>query len=112
MTNRSKAKGTSWESALVQYLQQCGWVRAERRALAGNADKGDVLGLSGWVIEAKNAARVELAEWAKELQAEIRNAGAAHGAVWVKRRGKASAADGYVVLDGQTFVALLKQAGY
>jgi hypothetical protein len=110
--NRSKAKGTAWESAVVQYLRESGWIHAERRALAGNADKGDVLGVPGWVHECKNASRLELAQWTKELQAEIRNARAAHGALWLKRRGKASAADAYVVLDGQTFAELLKEAGY
>jgi hypothetical protein len=110
MTNRAKARGTAWEGAVVQYLQASGWPGAERRVLHGSQDKGDVLGIPGWVHECKNAGRIELAQWLNELQVEIRNAGAAHGALWLKRRGKASAADAYVVLDGATFVELLKAA--
>jgi hypothetical protein len=110
--NRSKQRGTAWESRVVSFLQEHGWPHAERRALHGSQDKGDILGIPGWVIECKNASRLELAEWVKELQAEIRNARTAHGALWLKRRGKTSAADAYVVLDGQTFVELLKAAGY
>lgn len=37
-----------------------------------------------------------------------RNAGALVGAAWIKRRGKAS----YVVMDGETFTHLLREAGY
>jgi hypothetical protein len=112
MSNRSKQKGTTFESAVVAYLQASGWPGAERRALHGSQDKGDILGVPGWVLECKNASRIELGEWVKELQAEIRNAGAAHGALWLKRRGKSSPADSYVVIDGQTFIALLKAGGW
>jgi hypothetical protein len=105
--NATKRKGASWE-----YLQESGWTGAERRALAGNADRGDVLGLPGWVIEAKNASRIELAQWVKEAETEAANAGVELAAVWAKREGKASAADGYVVLTGRQFVQLLRHAGY
>jgi hypothetical protein len=32
--------------------------------------------------------------------------------VWFKRRGKASAGDAYVLMDGATFARLLREAGY
>ena len=109
---RSRAKGTSWESAIVTYLQTAGWVHTERRALNGAKDRGDIAGIPGVCIEAKSAARIELAEWLKEAQTEKVNSGASVGAVWIKKRGKTSAGDGYVVMDGQQFVQLLKEAGW
>lgn len=109
---RSRVKGTRWESAIVAYLQAVGVPYAERRALAGATDRGDIAGIPGVVIEGKCAARVELAEWLDEAEAERVNAGAAVGVVWFKRRGKASAGDGFVLLSGATLVQLLRDAGY
>jgi hypothetical protein len=108
----AKKAGTSWESEIVQLLQASGWTGAERRARNGAQDRGDITGLPGVVVEAKNASRVELAEWLKEAQTETANAGAEVGVVWAKRKGKASAADAFVLMDGSTFVRLLKLAGW
>jgi len=109
---RSRAKGTAWETAIVTYLQTRGWPTAERRALAGRNDRGDIAGVVGVCIEAKSAARLELAVWADQTRAETINAAARVGAVWIRRRGKPNPADGYVLLDGHTFTELLKEAGY
>jgi len=108
----SKQRGTRWETAIVDYLRARGWPHAERRALNGNRDRGDIAGVVGWVIEAKNTRGITLAAWAKELETEVRNANAPNGALWIKRVGKGSPADGYVVLDGATFTRLLRDAGY
>ena len=107
-----KRKGTAWESAIVTYLRQ--WFPwADRVPLSGARDRGDVTISPGSpVIEAKNAARVCLAEWVDEANAEAVNAGVPWGVVWVKRRGKSSPAHGYVVMSGSTYVALLLGAGW
>jgi hypothetical protein len=110
--SRARAKGTAWESCVVDFLRSRGWPNAERRALNGRADRGDIAGVAGVVIEAKNARAVDLAGWLREAHVEALNDRARHGVVWFKRRGKASAGDGYVVMDGHTFVALLDEAGY
>lgn len=110
--SRSKAKGTAWESAIVAHLKACGWPYAERRALNGNQDRGDIAGVVGVVIEAKSAARIELGAWLGEAHRERDRDQARIGAVWFKRRGKTSPGDGYVLMDGQTFVRLLTEAGY
>lgn len=112
MTNRSRDKGTAWESAIVAYLREHGWPHAERRARAGAHDRGDIAGVAGVVIEAKNEARVTLAGYIAETLTEQANAAAAVGAAWVKRRGKTSAGDGYVIMTGRQFVQLLREAGY
>jgi hypothetical protein len=108
----SKRKGTSWEGAIVDYLRGTGTPHAERRALGGAKDRGDIAGIPGVVIEAKSAARLELGSWLAEAEAERVNDGAALAVVWHKRRGKTSAGDGYVTMTGATLVQLLAAAGY
>lgn len=112
MTNPSKKAGTAWESAIVSYLQDHGWPYAERRTLAGSKDRGDVAGVPGVVIEAKATKTVALGTYVDEANTEVLNDGAELGVVWLKRRGFVSPANGYVVMDGGTFVNLLHAAGY
>jgi hypothetical protein len=109
--SRSKAKGTRWETAIVEYLREVA-PHVERRALNGAHDKGDITGIPGVVIEAKNQERHSLAEWVDEAVAEGDNANADVAVAWIHRRGKASPADGYVVMTGTQFVSLLLDAGY
>lgn len=108
----SKDKGTAWESAIVAYLVDNGWLHVERRALRGTKDQGDISGLPGLVIEAKNERAVELGQYMNEVEAECRNAKANVGAAWLHRRGRSSPAHGYVVMTGKSFIYLLKAAGW
>ncbi len=110
--NRPKDKGTSWETAIVNYLREHGAVHAERRTLSGSNDKGDISGLPGWVIEAKNVSRMDLSGWLAEAEKERVNAGAEFGAVWHKKKGKTSPGAAYVTMDGASFVRLLGLAGF
>lgn len=110
--SRSRSKGTAWESKVVAYLQSQGWPHAERRALNGARDRGDLTGLPGVVVECKDANRVELAAWIDEATTETANANAELGVVWAHRKGKASAGDGYVILTGEAFARLLRMAGW
>ncbi|MGW5430401.1 hypothetical protein ACWET9_24795 [Streptomyces sp. NPDC004059] len=110
MTNKNKAKGSSWERAIVEHLKAAGWPFAERRLAGSNKDRGDIAGVVGVVIEAKNTATRKLPEWIDETEVERVNDGAWLGVVWHKRVGKASAADGYVTMTGAQFTALLARA--
>lgn len=110
--SRSRDRGTSWETAIVGYLNDQGATQAERRALNGTRDRGDIAGLPGVVIEAKNEQRIDLAGYIAETEAERVNASARIGVAWVKRRAKASPGQAYVVMTGATFVNLLRDAGY
>lgn len=112
MSNPSKAKGTAWESAIVAYLRDRGWTYAERRTLNGSKDRGDIAGIPGVVIEAKSTKTVALGAYLDEANTEALNDGANLGAVWLKRRGCPHPADGYVVMDGATFLGLIRGAGY
>jgi hypothetical protein len=110
--SRARATGTRFESAIVDFLTRNGFPHAERRALAGALDKGDITGIPSVVIEAKATKTITLAAFLDEALTERDNAGAAIGAAWIKRRGKGSAGDGYVVMDGHTYVRLLRMSGW
>lgn len=112
MANPSKRKGTGWESDIVATLKHGGWPYAERRALQGGLDRGDIAGIPGVVIEAKNCKAVTLGPWLDEAHKETTNDGADVGVVWFKRRGKPGPLDGYVLMDGATLLWLLRSAGY
>ena len=95
----SKRKGTRWESALVAWMREHGHPRAERRALAGRLDVGDVCNaLDGdLVIEAKDAATLRLYDWCDEAERERVAAGARYAFVAVKRYGTSDVGRGYAV---------------
>lgn len=75
--SKSRAIGTRAESEVVRYLQEY-WPTAERRALSGNKDRGDVAGIPRTAGEVKAAAKVELAKWQQETLTEMGNAEADH----------------------------------
>lgn len=108
--NRSKAKGTAAETAVVNYLREQGWACVERRTLAGAHDKGDIAGVPDTVIEVKACKTLDLAAWVREANTERDNAGVEYGVVWAKRRGTTDPGDWYVVMDGATFTRLLAAA--
>lgn len=105
--NRSKARGTAWERRLVDYLVSHGLPYAERRALEGKNDRGDVSGIPSVVIEAKNAARITLAEWVDEMLVEKQNANAQIGVVVFPRRNCATER-AYVVMELQQFAEMIE----
>lgn len=112
MANRNGQKGTAWESEIVRVLKEAGWPYVERRRLAGRYDRGDIAGIPGVVIEAKSAKKFDLSGWLDEATEERDNDNADFGVAWFKRVRKASAADGFVLMDGRTFMWLLTSAEY
>lgn len=105
----SRRKGTRAESLLVDYLRSRGWRYAERRALNGAKDRGDVAGIPGVVIEVKSAARVELAEWVKEARVEALNDNAPVWFVVAKANGKGQAKDWYAITSVKVMCDLLAE---
>lgn len=109
--NRSKAKGTSWESECAAYLRANGVPWAERRALGGALDKGDLAGVPEVAFECKAEQSIDLPGYLREAEAERANSGARIGVVWIKRRGKTAAEHGYIVMTPEALMALLREAG-
>lgn len=112
MTSRSKAKGSTAERQVVDYLRATGWPHAERRLAGATKDRGDIAGVVGVCIEVKSQAELRLSTWVDEALAEQANDRADIGLVWHKRRGKGSPADWYVTITGAQLVQLLAAAGY
>jgi hypothetical protein len=108
--SKSRAKGTAAESAVVRYLNDNGFPYADRAPLRGNADKGDITGIPGFVCEVKNCARMELAGWVDELDVEMRNAGVTLGAVVHKRRGKGDPGQWFATMPLEVLARLLGDA--
>lgn len=106
--SKQRAKGTAAETAVVGFLRANGFPFAERRALQGVNDKGDITGIPGVVVEVKNHSGVQaLGEWQKECREEMANAGADIGVVWSKVRGTTDPGKWRVTMDGSVFVRLL-----
>ena len=110
--SKAKQKGTAAETAVVKYMKEQGWIHAERRALHGNLDKGDINLGSPVVLEVKDHKAITLSEWLKELKVEMGNAEVEVGAVIAKKRGTMQVADWYAVMPVEVLVHLLKEAGY
>lgn len=94
MPRRPKDIGTSGETAVVKFLQSSGFPYAERRALHGSLDLGDITGTPGlvWEVKAGEAAMTasdnQLIAWLQETEREVANAKAAIGTLVVQRRRK------------------------
>jgi len=93
MVNRSKNIGTSAETHVVRYLQANGFPNADRRALKGSLDVGDILVCKGLIVEVKagaaaeNASDGQLRLWCAETSREKVNAKADTAFLVVKRAG-------------------------
>lgn len=105
--SKSRAKGTAAETALVAYLNTHGFPFAERRALHGTKDTGDIAGVPGWVIEVKNCAQASVGAWLAEATDEAVNAGVDLACVWHKRAGKGSPGDWWVTMHASVFAELV-----
>lgn len=107
----ARRKGTAAETATVNYVRTRGWPYAERRALSGANDRGDIAGIPDVVIEVKAAKAITLAAWLDELTQEIDNDGADIGWLVIKRRGCTDPADWYWLTTGTIATQLMREAG-
>src|SRR5690554_1543498 len=93
VTNRPKQIGTKAETAVVRAAQSRGFPMAERRALRGRHDVGDVLLCPGLVLEvkggdmARRASDALVSKWLLETERERINANAEHAFLVVQRGG-------------------------
>lgn len=128
MANRNKARGTTFETAVLNYLKLRGFGRTYRTPQAGVYDTGDINGIvSGYsevIIQCKNRKEFDLSGWLNDTvaQADVRAkqldpdhmAVPVHGALVVKRPkvGDKTLGETYVVMRLEDFVDILKEANY
>lgn len=107
----SKIKGTAFETLILQEAKLW-YPGAERRALQGNLDKGDLIlpGEDRFVVECKNVSRFNLSEWHREAKREAANAGVEHGVIAHKRRGNGKPGEQWVTLEASSFFALVNSS--
>lgn len=116
--SRSKDIGTRAETAVVRYLRGAGWPHAERRALTGARDLGDVTGTPGivWEVKARKAliSDREIAEWMDETETERVNAGATVGVLVVRRAGvgEGNAGRWWAYLTAGAVTGLASEGGF
>ena len=104
--SKARQKGTAFETLIVNYLKKKGYPHAERRAMTGAQDKGDISFDRRFVLECKDHKTLNLSGWLKEALTESLNAGAEFPVVVAKRRGYGDPGDQYVVMDLRTFIDL------
>lgn len=120
--SKAKDKGTAFESAIVEYLQnQLCDDTIERRALNGTCDRGDISGVvfcgERMVLECKNENRMRLAEYMREAETEAHNDNAPYYAVIHKKRGVGisnakTIGQQYVTMPLHMLVSIIYEANY
>jgi hypothetical protein len=107
VTSPERRKGTGFELEIVNFLRTHGFPMAGRAYGAGRPDDvGDINGVAGWCLEAKNHKSLDLAGWCSEAAAESANARTSWWAVIAKRRNR-PVSDAYVVMPLEQFARLL-----
>jgi hypothetical protein len=138
MVNRPRVIGTTGETAVVRYLRDHGFTQAERRALHGTQDQGDIVGTPGicWEIKtgetAKSIFPKMIASWLAETEVERINSRETIGVLVMQRRGFGMTRigewwavipshlafapnhdpGGYIWLSLENCVTMLKRMGY
>lgn len=107
-TTASKAKGTTWESAIRAYLQGSHNEAARRNVQMGRLDIGDLDGYYLHALEAKAEKAITLADYIRQANREAVNASQPFGVAVVKRR-NANVKDAYAVRDLATDVRLINR---
>lgn len=102
---------------MVRYLTGNGFPHAERRALRGVQDVGDITGCPGlaWEVKAGDAARNasdnQIAAWLRETEVERRNARADLG-VLIVARARRNVRDWWAVMTAGSLAALALNPDY
>ncbi len=115
MANKSKKKGTGFETSLLPALKKLD-PRVERSALHGRLDRGDftVLAFRKWAnspqtmaVSAKNCRQMSLSGWLTDAEKMRVNASADAAVVVHKKRGTTAPEEQYCTLTLGTLLKLL-----
>lgn len=107
--SKSRAKGTAFETAVCGFLREHGFPYAERRALRGKRDGGDLTGMPGVTIECKAEKELNLAGAVDEAEKEAANMSSEWFVAVLKRRMR-GVDRAYAVTTLEQYAALLVAA--
>lgn len=94
------------ESAVVAFLRDNGFLQAERRALKGSLDQGDVTGTPGLCWEVKYAdGGIRMGAWVTQTEVERINSNSDYGVLIIKPRGLGAKSTG-------NWFAVMSMAGH
>ena len=116
MVNKPKNIGTAAETAVMKYLRLNGFPNAERRALRGTYDAGDITGCDRLCFEVKAGEAAFTADdrtiniWMEQTEKETDYAKAHYGILVVRRRGKGSPGDWWAYMQSTEFASLIDLA--
>lgn len=110
--SNAKVKGRMVENQAVEWLRQQGYAGAERRRLAGTADRGDISGIPGVTIEVKSAAAWHPQRWQSELRTEMRNDWTDVGFVMARPRATNDVKNWVFIVPPEVLLRLLADAGW
>jgi len=102
------------ETAVVELLRVAGFPLAERAALSGRDDRGDINGTPGLAWEVRNRRTVNLPSWLVDAQSRAVVTGADYGLLVVKPQGVGitRVENWAAVLPLADMLKLLREAGY
>ena len=106
--SKAKQKGTLWESKVVSWLREQGFPTVERKALTGAHDQGDLTGIPGLMVEAKNVRAISLSQWSREMAAQVDNSGAELGLLCVKKVGTTDPGQAYWLIHPAHVPAVIR----
>jgi len=106
--SKARAKGTNFETAVVNFLQVNGFEDAERWGSMNNA-LGDLRN-TPLVLECKNHKKMELAEWCKQAEAAAKKV----GKLWavVHHRPRKNVREAYVTQSLEQWTVMMKAYRY
>lgn len=107
MSHPSKIKGTRWESAVRDWLNDHGF-ETFRPALHGAIDKGDIFGVKGWTIQTRDTARIDLAGAVDDAADQAAAARTPFFVAIVKRRRK-SVSQAYAVMPLESWADYIRR---
>ena len=103
--SKERAKGTAWETSCVDYLRTV--FPTAKRTGSANYGGGDIDLHPSYIIECKSVQRIDLAAIVDQAETAAKRNAADFACAWIKRRGKTSPAEGYVVMSGAQLLWLL-----
>ena len=101
--SKARAKGTLWETELLEHLRAV-WPHAERAPLKGTNDRGDYTSCDQWLLEAKSTSTPRFLDWARTCRKKAK--GDPWAVLWHGDR-RTDNGQPLVVLDLNTFLALV-----